>query len=295
MAKKPEFICIGPTRTGTTWLYENLKQHPAVWMPPIKELRYLAEGCVIPSYRLKRLLFNSNWHFAELRSLPLRAFYKALTGKAPLSSLGWALRYSLRPGWSGFSLGWYASLFKSSRDLISGDISPIYYHLPESRIVEIAASHRNLKVIMMVRNPIERVWSTAQKNLTHYGKIPLEEIPVEKFISHFDYVYSRWTPYLSVYRKWSAHISDITIGQFEDLEQNPQKFFTGITSFLGIPAMDLKERLGRKVNSGPGFIIPPEFRDILNRQYRDEIFALAEKGFCPNPAAWLGEEAVCAY
>jgi len=36
----PEFLCIGAEKAGTTWLYEMLKAHPSVWMPPIKEIHY---------------------------------------------------------------------------------------------------------------------------------------------------------------------------------------------------------------------------------------------------------------
>ena len=36
----PQFLCIGAQRSGTTWLYRNLSKHPAVWMPPHKELHY---------------------------------------------------------------------------------------------------------------------------------------------------------------------------------------------------------------------------------------------------------------
>lgn len=29
----PDFICIGAQKAGTTWLYEQLRRHPDVWMP----------------------------------------------------------------------------------------------------------------------------------------------------------------------------------------------------------------------------------------------------------------------
>lgn len=36
----PDFIGIGAQKAGTTWLYKNLKQHPNIWLPEIKELHY---------------------------------------------------------------------------------------------------------------------------------------------------------------------------------------------------------------------------------------------------------------
>lgn len=35
----PEFLCIGAPQSGTTWLYQNLKAHPEIFLPDRKELR----------------------------------------------------------------------------------------------------------------------------------------------------------------------------------------------------------------------------------------------------------------
>lgn len=36
----PTFVCLGAQKSGTTWLYEQLRQHPQVRMPAIKELQH---------------------------------------------------------------------------------------------------------------------------------------------------------------------------------------------------------------------------------------------------------------
>ena len=36
----PDFLIIGPQRTGTTWLHRNLKEHPQVFVPFQKEIYY---------------------------------------------------------------------------------------------------------------------------------------------------------------------------------------------------------------------------------------------------------------
>jgi hypothetical protein len=42
MANKqgPDFICVGAQKSGTTWLYAQLRQHPDICMPTHKELHY---------------------------------------------------------------------------------------------------------------------------------------------------------------------------------------------------------------------------------------------------------------
>jgi hypothetical protein len=36
----PNFLIVGPPRTGTTWLYHCLKTHPEVYLPDIKQLHF---------------------------------------------------------------------------------------------------------------------------------------------------------------------------------------------------------------------------------------------------------------
>lgn len=36
----PDFICIGAQKSATTWLYAQLRQHPQVFLPAIKELNF---------------------------------------------------------------------------------------------------------------------------------------------------------------------------------------------------------------------------------------------------------------
>src|SRR5438067_1321734 len=47
--KLPTFLVIGAARSGTTSLYHHLRQHPAVYMSPVKEPNFFAaEGEDLP-------------------------------------------------------------------------------------------------------------------------------------------------------------------------------------------------------------------------------------------------------
>jgi hypothetical protein len=39
-SRRPDFVGIGVQKAGTSWLYECLLDHPRIWGPPKKELRY---------------------------------------------------------------------------------------------------------------------------------------------------------------------------------------------------------------------------------------------------------------
>ncbi|MGI9569745.1 MAG: hypothetical protein ACR2PH_08415, partial [Desulfobulbia bacterium] len=59
---KPDFIAIGPPKTGTTWIYKNLEAHPEVWMPPDKEIRHFWEKVFTDESSYKERRSSLHWH-----------------------------------------------------------------------------------------------------------------------------------------------------------------------------------------------------------------------------------------
>src|SRR5262245_8764381 len=57
-------------------------------------------------------------------------------------------------------IDWYRSLFVSS-DRVEGEITPAYAILPPRQVAEIAATFPDLRLIYILRNPIDRAWSSA--------------------------------------------------------------------------------------------------------------------------------------
>src|SRR3954462_533097 len=39
---RPDFLIISPPKTGSTWLADNLRRHPQVFVPAIKEVKYFS-------------------------------------------------------------------------------------------------------------------------------------------------------------------------------------------------------------------------------------------------------------
>src|SRR6478735_11648351 len=54
----PDFICIGMQKAGTDWLYDQLQFHPDLWMPPMKEIRYLDRDITL-ARRASKILENA--------------------------------------------------------------------------------------------------------------------------------------------------------------------------------------------------------------------------------------------
>src|ERR1700755_1134451 len=97
---RPDFLCVGVHKGGTTWLYQQLDSHPDFWMPPFKELHYFDQ--------LSRVQRPPSPRCKDERDDRLQESIKSLSAKPHLD------------------LEHYARLFEPKGSLLSGDISPNY-------------------------------------------------------------------------------------------------------------------------------------------------------------------------
>ncbi len=130
---RPDFLCIGAHKGGTTWLYQQLDSHPDFWMPPFKELHYFDQ--------LSNVERASSPRCRDERDLRFLESIKNLSAKPYID------------------LEHYARLFEAKGSLLSGDISPNYSTLSNEVIRQVAGYFPTLKVIFLARDPVERVWS----------------------------------------------------------------------------------------------------------------------------------------
>src|SRR5262245_17179622 len=105
---RPDFLCVGVHKGGTTWLYQQLDSHPDFWMPPLKELHYFDQ--------LSRVQRRSASRCRDERDRCFLENIDSLSAKPYLD------------------LDHYARLFEPKGPLISGDISPNYSTLSKDVI-----------------------------------------------------------------------------------------------------------------------------------------------------------------
>src|SRR5215813_12739338 len=130
---RPDFLCVGAQKAGTSWLYRQLEPHPDFWMPPVKELHYLDSL----NRTKRRLSPRSN----DERDA---CFLESIND------------LSMR---SHIDLDSYGQLFCHKGPLLSGDISPAYSTLTDEIIERVVDHFPNLKVVFLARDPVERAWS----------------------------------------------------------------------------------------------------------------------------------------
>ena len=220
----PDFLGIGAQKSGTTWLYENLKKHPQIFLPETKEI-----------------------HFFD------RHFYK--------------------------SIDWYYNHFLS-RDIskTKGEITPSYSILPEKKIEFIYKMNPELKIILLLRNPIERTWSHAVMNLVKRTGKDIGEIKNKTFIDHFNN--SRSTKrgdYLRIIKNWKKYFNmeQIFIGDYNQLKSHPEKLLNEIFNFLDVEQVTNWKEYPIKKTIGKGSYknktIPNEIEEYLSKMYSKDL------------------------
>ena len=181
---KPDFIGIGPPKTGTTWIYKNLSDHPQVKMPPDKEIRYFWERHFVGKLNLRERLTSDHWHVKGRRAFHRNRFRAHLSDIAALRVNGGELFWDLKYLLGSRTDKWYASLFQQGA--LSGDITAKYCELPEEEIEKISRAFPRLKVLITLRDPVEREWSRAKMNLSKKPGRPLSAIADQEFIVQFN-------------------------------------------------------------------------------------------------------------
>lgn len=146
----PDFLCVGMPKAGTAWLGDQLRRHPQFWMPPVQELGYLGRDA--PALR------SVNRRLRRIRGLAERNELKPSKNisEADLSFLEEIAACTGQPR----DIETYVSFFRhKGGERISGDISPGYSTLEGQIIQQLLQRLPALNVVLLVRDPVERLWS----------------------------------------------------------------------------------------------------------------------------------------
>jgi hypothetical protein len=226
----PDFIGIGAQKAGTTWLHHNLQAHPGIFVPK-KEVHYFNRKVNDRSNAVSRLLgkrpVDEQWRQQTGHRLVLHA--KTLS----LRSLLWDLRYYLRR----YDDDWYASLFRPSGGRVTGEITPAYSALGEKKVAHVHRLAPEAKIIFMMRNPIERVWSHTVMSFDKAEKGSVGSVPEKKLLRRIKRDSSRsLTDYLRTLDTWRRFYPTerIFVGFLEDVHFFPGELLRAVYGFLGV-------------------------------------------------------------
>lgn len=277
----PDFLGIGTPRAGTTWLWENLRQHPQIWLPYRKELHYFdrATSYPSPSYlatqQLTRRLLGHEKDHAQYRRVLLHSLVRDLRHPS-WNRLRWDWTYLF--GTIGDE--WYASLFEQGRGKVKGEITPGYALLEPEDIEHVHQLVPRAKLIILIRNPVERTWSSVRKR-ARTSTWSLESLSEDEFLKMINskalVVRADYLKTLSNWRLYYPH-QQFFIGFYEEIAQTPQEFLLRLFDFLEVEVSErcITAAAERRYNASPEMNIPPRLKRLLAEQYYDQIKGLSQ-------------------
>ena len=260
----PDFLVVGPQRTGTTWIFHNLRRHPEIFLPREKELYYFST-LGRPDHRYFRFAYLEDY-LGAMKDTPKSKLKKS-----------------------------YDSLRKSGRlyrPEVRGEATASYATLPGDVIREIILLNPEVKVILMVRDPVERAWSHARKDLTLDGRAPREIDPESLSRLLIQDKQRGLALYRTLIANWREHLKEghLFVGAFDCIASKPIRLLSAIHEFLDVATGPryFGRHLHDRINPAPSGEIPPAARELLRdlleqensdyRELRKEIQASGEVG-----------------
>ena len=234
ISRRPDFLVIGAQKAGTTWLHKILSAHPEFWMPPAKELHYFdhkfalntPNGGLPPTMEMqrKRVLVN------RLKRLNIPKAWALL--KSPnIKRLVWELEYTFGKRTDE----WYCNLFRQAGKSITGDITPDYSRLGADAVKYVHSLLPDARIILLLRNPIERAWSHAIMDLVRHRGHRFEHLNDSQLIAHFESRASRLrTSYIDILNRWQDVYGQqqLFVGFFDQISEDPASLIDDICQFL---------------------------------------------------------------
>lgn len=264
--RKPQFLCIGAQKAGTTWFYQRLRQHPELWLPPVKEI-----------------------HYFDTVSLPWR---KALTKALRLSERrkGLVHSYWKTPSqwkWIFFPLtdAWYLSLFEEAGERLAGEVTPAYSTLSAGQVARVHRLLPDAKILLLLRDPVERSWSQF-RHAWRVGKARIGNTAFRRFFkapgctarSHYPQIIQRW--------ETCYPTQQIQVLFFDDLCELPEQLMKTAFKFLGVDPEVRLPGLKLQAHQGVSLNRPDWVTRYLARMYHSDIEWLARR-FEGRAAQWL--------
>jgi hypothetical protein len=206
--------------------------------------------------------------------------------------------------WQRFDIGWYLSFFAGREEFLKGEASPSYATLPAYRIRLLADSIPDLRIIVLLREPVTRAWSAAKHHLKTAGRSPdrIPEVPVPELIELlFSEGFAAADDYEGCLERWLAAFGHdrIFVGFTDDISRDPAALLRHIFEFLGteLPPDWSRFPLRQHINASDGEAAPGEVQHVLRTLFAPRVPKLDK--FLRSrfdralPSAWFDSIAGC--
>lgn len=174
-------------------------------------------------------------------------------------------------------LEWYQSLFSTDATRIEGDMTPAYAMLCDAAVKQIQQLYPKLKIIFILRNPIERAWSSALMALKR-AELEIDEVSDQWFIDHFNSRGSRARgAYESTLRRWRGIFGEEAVKTlfYQDIQRHPYLVLQDVCDFLQLDLpVKAESQVQERVFAGPGYPLRESLKPVLWALYREPVQSL---------------------
>lgn len=250
-------------------MFQQLRQHPNIWMPPIKELHFFDHLFCEENRKWTR------WHIETcVRNL---IKHEVKSGKINIEYLHYLT--SLATG-SMFDEKWYGKAFnrKAAENKTIGDITPEYCTIGKDGIRYLSKLLNNPKLLWLIREPVSRALSQLRMNVNR--SIGTQTISEDVWMEHAKNPAITNRGNLSLYiPQWEEEFGQDKIFylSFKDIARNPSDLLHKAENFLEVPKFDKYPDLDKVVHEGTKVDIPVAVIEYLSDQLKGEVDFLASK------------------
>ena len=176
-------------------------------------------------------------------------------------------------------LDWYRQLFASDTATHTGEITPAYALLADETVGEVARAFPDLRTFFVVRDPVERAWSSVRLHLRR-NEVDPETAPIELLQTRLagNGIRKR-NAYASTIDVWQQHFGEqFAVFDYAQLTSEPVVFLCALADHLRLeptafttPSDVMAARLGEPLNVAPDLAMPDELRAEALERFAAEI------------------------
>ncbi|HMU68745.1 MAG TPA: sulfotransferase [Chitinophagales bacterium] len=217
----PTFLVVGANKGGTTSIYHYLKQHPEVYLSPIKEPHYFSKDIDVNQFK-KEFAHNK-----------LQDIEKYVQGDMKQEFHAAFVRSEEQ----------YLKLFKNvTSQKAIGELSTSYLYSTVAA-TEIKKLIPNCKIIICLRNPIERAYShyrmnlwTGNSNEFDFHKALLEDYQHQPKVWGNAHLYTEIGMYYQQVKRYldTFGAENVKVIFTEDLKKNSAQVIRDLYTFIGV-------------------------------------------------------------
>ncbi|MFD2587069.1 sulfotransferase [Croceitalea marina] len=279
------FWGIGAQKAGTTWLHYNLSKTPGFAIPPVKEFHYFDRDAKYPS--------PNKLSETKLKNRITKVTFLKKASRTIISSLFKGkmkdVAFNFKWYFSDYSDKWYISIFAPFKG-IKGEITPSYSMLSKEDISRMYAMAPDAKLVLMLRNPVDRAWSHFRHTKKRIKGFTLDSVEDSEIIA---FMQSEGQELRSNYVRTINNFTSVfpkeqlLIGFFDAIMDAPEQLLDEVIQFISSnnkPEEESKKlsnvddsAIKKVVNKSIELDCPPAVLTLLKEKYHDMSLDLANQ------------------